>query len=133
MKAKKDKKLQDASLLFETVESEDEDSQSGVSPPTDNDQQTQPTFTNNADSSFIVANGFFDELKILTKITILIAVQLIFELAITIIITIMVGNYYNNDKYLSGVGLASSFTNISGMHKILFTLFSFSFCLENQT
>ena len=65
-------------------------------------------------ASFVIAETAVAEARIILSITFLIAVQCLCELGTATIVTIMVGNYYHEDKYLSAVGIGSSFVAISG-------------------
>lgn len=63
-----------------------------------------------------VANSAIMEARIIFGITMLIAIQCLSEIGTAIIVCAMVGNYYDDDKYLSAVGIGSSFVSITGMN-----------------
>ena len=67
-----------------------------------------------ASKSFIIANTLGTEIKLISQRSLLISVQMLCQLGSPVIAMIFVGQLPNSALYISGVGLARTFVNVTG-------------------
>eukprot|EP01084_Bolivina_argentea_P312599 541203_1 len=74
------------------------------------------SINNSADASesFVLATSFGQEIKLLSQRCLLISIQMLCELGAIMVAMIFVGQLPNSALYLSGVGFARTFVNVTG-------------------